>query len=165
MTSKAGKFARAGELLARYITVGGEKQINIEAKYLQEVKKRYEAGQIDTMFDSAMEEVFKLMMLDSYGRFARSVFFQAMLLGASVKEDAFSDDVFLKFVDLCKGESHPWTLVKKKEAVEVYEQTSGDDGSQLLKAVCEVSGTPVELGRILIDPSLVPKWCGIFAKG
>lgn len=158
MTNPNARQMRATELMKRYIDVGAEKQINIEAKFLHDVRRRFEEGNMDTLFDTALEEVFKLMMMDSYPRFSRSVFFQAMLQGASVEDDAFGDDLFLKFVDLCKGEAHPWTLVKQKTSVSVYEQTSVDDGSQLLKAVCDVVGTPAELGAVLIDPALIRKW-------
>lgn len=96
------------------------------------------------------------MMYDSYVRFSRSVFFQSMLAGATVKEDAFGDEVFLKFIELCKGESQPWVLVKQKNATQVFEQTGG--GAQLLKAVCDVRGSPLDLGAALIDPTLISKW-------
>ncbi len=45
----------------------------------------------------------QLMKLDSYQRFSRSVFFQAMLAGSEVKDDAFGEEVFLKFMELCTG--------------------------------------------------------------
>lgn len=53
-----------------------------------------------------------------------------------VKDDAFGEEVFLKFMELCTGRDQPWSLIKKKNDVELYEQTL--DGCQLLKAVCEV---------------------------
>lgn len=72
----------------------------------------WDEGKIDQLFDVALNEVFKLMKLDSYQRFSRSVFFQAMLTGSTVKEDAFGEDVFLKFMELCTGRTQPWTSVK-----------------------------------------------------
>lgn len=91
-----------------------------------------EEGKTDIMFDTAMDEVYKvgvasiflvalplahaprlqLMKLDSYQRFSRSVFFQAMLTGSAVKEDAFGEEVFLKFMELCTGARAPaWARI------------------------------------------------------
>ena len=123
----------------------------------QAMAKSFQDGNYKTLFDTAMDEVFKLMKLDSYQRFSRSVFFQAMLTGTAVKEDAFGEEVFVKFMELCTGRDQPWTPLKKKNEAESFEQQTAD-GHQLLKAVCEVRGTPAAVAAILVDAAKVPLW-------
>lgn len=66
-----------------YVRPGAPKLINIEERHLKAVIKAFEENNCTTLFDTAMAEVFKLMKLDSYQRFSRSVFFQAMLTGVT----------------------------------------------------------------------------------
>ncbi len=157
LTTEAAKRQRADELLSLYVRPGADKQINVEERHLKQMVKNFEQGNFSTLFDTAMDEVFKLMKLDSYQRFSRSVFFQAMLMGTAVKEDAFGEEVFIKFMELCTGRDQPWTLLKKKNDAESFEQRTSD-GNQLLKAVCEVRGSPAAVAAILVDAIKVPQW-------
>jgi len=157
------KKARAEELLDLYVRPGAEHQINIEEKHLKNMTQAAQEGKYDDIFEVAMSEVYKLMKLDSYQRFSRSVFFEAMLTGSAVKEDAFGEEVFLKFMELCTGRDQPWTSLKKKGDAELFEQAaaskSADSGKlQLLKAVCEVAGTPQDVAEILGHPESMTKW-------
>lgn len=159
LKTPSAKKERAEEILNLYVRPQAEKQINIEERHLKNMCKMAEEGNYDTIFDVAMGEVFKLMKLDSYQRFSRSVFFQAMLEGNMVKEEAFGEEVFIKFMELCTGRDQPWTLIKKKNDAETYEQSvAGQSGLQLLKAVVEVAGTPHDVASVLADPALTPKW-------
>ena len=143
----------------RYVRPDAEKLINIEERHMKNMIKMAANGEYDTIFDVAMVEVYKLMKLDSYQRFSRSVFFQAMLTGTAVKEDAFGEEVFVKFMELCTGRDQPWTLIKKKNDASSYEQKeSADSNIQLLKAVCDVNGPPSAVAAILTNPKLTPKW-------
>jgi hypothetical protein len=157
LVSEGARRQRADEIMSLYVRPGAEKLINIEERHLKNLIKSFQDGNYKTLFDTAMDEVFKLMKLDSYQRFSRSVFFQAMLTGTAVKEDAFGEEVFIKFMELCTGRDQPWTSLKKKNDAESFEQVTGD-GNQLLKAVCEVRGTPAAVAAILVDAAKVPQW-------
>ncbi len=74
-----------------------------------------------------------------------------------MKEDAFGEEVFIKFMELCTGRDQPWLPIKTKNEAESFEQ-QGSDGSQLLKAVCEVRCLPSAVCDILMDPGLVTQW-------
>lgn len=74
-----------------------------------------------------------------------------------MKEDAFGEEVFIKFMELCTGRDQPWLPLKSKMDAESFEQ-QGSDGCQLLKAVCEVRGLPGDVSDVLMDPGVVCKW-------
>ena len=159
LKTAGAKKERAEEILTRFVRPDAEKLINIEEKHLKSMIKSAKEENYDSIFDVAMAEVYKLMKLDSYQRFSRSVFFQAMLNGTSVQEDAFGEEVFIKFMELCTGRDQPWTLIKKRNEAESFEQKGeGEKGVQLLKAVCEFRGSPKDVAAILTDPALTPKW-------
>jgi hypothetical protein len=79
--SDNARRARADEILSMFVRPGAPKLINIEEKHLKQAVKAFDENNVTTLFDTCMTEVFKLMKLDSYQRFSRSVFFSAMLAG------------------------------------------------------------------------------------
>jgi hypothetical protein len=86
VVSDGGRRQRSDEILTLYVRPGAPKQINIEDKLLKQIVKAFDEGNNTTLFDTASAEVFKLLKLDSYQRFSRSVFFQAMLTGVILFE-------------------------------------------------------------------------------
>lgn len=74
-----------------------------------------------------------------------------------MKDDAFGEEVFIKFMELCTGRDQPWLPIKSKNDAESFEQR-GSDGCQLLKAVCEVRGLPSAVCEVLMDPASITLW-------
>lgn len=119
---RSKRLAEAKEIFAKFLEVGGEKQVFVPVLILKEVRASLKNEEAPiSLFKAAQFEILMAMKYDSFARFCNSMFYELMCKGIENQAILVDSLVFDTFVALVQNEDpRAWKKKVTKEGQEIW---------------------------------------------